>query len=92
MTPTSPRVSWFPFAVNSPTLFYATLLGSAVHLDRKQPLGDQRKLLWYKVKTMRLANEKLQNPSDGASDQMILVALILLFFNVSCISPRAVSC
>ena len=80
MTLTSPRVSWFPFAVNSPTLFYATLLCSAVHLDRIQPLGDQRKLLWYKVKTMQLANEQLQNLSDGTSDQMVLVALILFVF------------
>ena len=86
MTPTSPRVSWFPFAINNPTLFYATLLGSAVHLDRKQPFGDQRKLLWYKVKTMHLANNNLAVPSMGASDQMILVALILLYFNVSDIS------
>jgi len=31
---------------------------------------------------MQLANERLQNPLDGASDQMILVALILLYFNV----------
>ena len=64
-------------------LFYATLLGAAVHLDRKQPVGDQRKLLWYKVQTIRLANEKLNQPSEAASDQMILVALILLYFNVS---------
>ena len=64
-------------------LFYATLLGAAVHLDRRQPFGDQRKLLWYKVRTMRLANENLNEPSEGASDQMILVALILLYFNVS---------
>ena len=83
MTATSPRVSWFPFALNNPTLFYATLLGAAVHLDRKQPVGDQRKLLWYKVQTMRLANEKMNEPTEAASDQMILVALILLFFNVS---------
>lgn len=32
---------------------------------------------------MRLANEKLSILSEGASDQMILVALILLYFNVS---------
>ena len=83
MTPTSPRVSWFPFTLNNPTLFYATLLSAAVHLDRRQPLGDQRTLLWYKVRTMRLANENLSVPSEGASDQMILVALILLYFDVS---------
>jgi len=32
---------------------------------------------------MRLANETLSNPSEGAADQMIIVALILLYFNVS---------
>jgi hypothetical protein len=73
--------------MNNPMLFYATLLGAAVHLDRKKPVGDQRKLLWYKVQTMRLANEKLNQLSEAASDQMILVALILLYFNVSRTSP-----
>lgn len=71
--------------MNNPTLFYATLLGAAVHLDRRQPLGDQRNLLWYEVRTLKLANEDLKNISDGASDQIILVALILLYFNVSSI-------
>jgi hypothetical protein len=61
----------------------ATLLSAVVHLDRIQPFRDQRKLLWYKVETMRLANETLSNPLEGSSDQMILVALILLYFNVS---------
>src|SRR3954451_19692173 len=82
LTPSSPRVSWLPFAVNHRVLFMATMLSAAVHLNRVQPLGDQRKLLWYKVETMRLANETLSIPSESASDQMILVALILLYFNV----------
>jgi len=83
LTPSSPRVSWLPFALNHAPLFYATCLAAVVHLDRVKPLGDQRKLLWYKVETMRLANEKMSIPSEGASDQMIMVALILLYFNVS---------
>lgn len=82
LTPTSPRVSWLPFALHHKVLFMATLLSAVVHLDRFQPLGDQRKLLWYKIETMRLANETLNDPTEGASDQMILVALILLYFNV----------
>lgn len=65
------------------TLYYATLMGAAVHLNRMQPLRDRRKLLWYKVQTMQLANETLKVPAEGASDQMILVALILLYYNVS---------
>ena len=82
LTPTSPRVSWLPFALSHPPLFYATLLSAAVHLDRVQPLKDQRKLLWYKVETIRLTNERLSVLSEAATDQMILVALILLYFNV----------
>jgi hypothetical protein len=61
----------------------ATLLSAAVHLDRLQPIGDQRKILWYKVETMRLANKTLTDPAEGASDPMIIVALVLLYFNVS---------
>ena len=52
-------------------LFYATLLGAAVHLDCKQSVGAQRKLLWYKVQPMQLANEKLNQPSEAASDQIL---------------------
>jgi hypothetical protein len=82
LTATSPRVSWLPFALSHPPLFFATLLSAAVHLDRVQPFRDQRKLLWYKVETMRLTNESLSIPSEAASDPIILVALILLYFNV----------
>jgi hypothetical protein len=64
-------------------LYYATLLCAAVHLDRMMPFGDLSKLLWYKAETLRLTNEKLNTPSEGATDEMILVALILLYFNVS---------
>lgn len=32
---------------------------------------------------MRLANESMKDPSEGSRDEMILVALILLYFNVS---------
>jgi len=60
----------------------ATLLTAVVHRNRIQPFEDQRALLWYKVETIRLANETLNLPTEGASDQMILVALILLYFNV----------
>ncbi|KIN00361.1 hypothetical protein OIDMADRAFT_88650, partial [Oidiodendron maius Zn] len=81
LTPISPRVSWFAYALNHMPLFYATLLSAAVHLDRMKSFGDLSKLLWYKAETLRLTNEKIQDPSEAASDQMILVALILLFFN-----------
>lgn len=64
-------------------LLYATLLSAAVHLDRMQSFGDISKLLWYKAETLRLANERLKIPGEGATDEMILVALILLYFNVS---------
>jgi hypothetical protein len=83
LTPISPRVSWFSYSLNHMPLFYATLLSAAVHLDRMRPFGDLSKLLWYKAETLRLTNERLKTPSEGATDQMILVALILLYFNVS---------
>lgn len=61
----------------------ATLLSAVVHLDRFRSVGDQRRILWYKVETMKLANETLTDPAEAASDCMIVVALILLYFNVS---------
>lgn len=44
---------------------------------------DKQILLWYKVETMRLANETLNIPDEGVADQMLIVVLILLYFNVS---------
>ncbi|KAF7922680.1 uncharacterized protein EAE98_006736 [Botrytis deweyae] len=76
-----PAFSWLPFALQHPPLFYATLLGAAVHLDRKRPI-DKRSLVWYKIETMRLANETMNVPHEAATDQMLLVVLILLYFNV----------
>ncbi|TGO65914.1 hypothetical protein BELL_0993g00020 [Botrytis elliptica] len=67
-----PAFSWLPFALQHPPLFYATLLGAAVHLDRKRPI-DKRSLVWYKIETMRLANETMNVPHEAATDQMLLV-------------------
>lgn len=83
LTELSPRISWLPFALDHKPLFYATLLTAAVHLNRRRPLSDPSALLWFKVRTMRLANERMSDPLEGASDQMMMVALILLYFNVS---------
>ncbi|TGO24073.1 hypothetical protein BPAE_0113g00300 [Botrytis paeoniae] len=77
-----PAFSWLPFALQHPPLFYATLLGAAVHLDRKRPI-NKRSLVWYKIETMRLANETMNVPHEAATDQMLLVVLILLYFNAS---------
>ncbi|PQE26321.1 Fungal transcriptional regulatory protein [Rutstroemia sp. NJR-2017a BBW] len=78
--PNAPAYSWLPFALHHPPLFYATLLSAAVHLDRIQPM-DKQILLWYKVETIRLANEKLNIPDEGVADQMLIVVLVLLYFN-----------
>lgn len=77
-----PAFSWLPFALQHPPLFYATLLGAAVHLDRKRPI-NKRSLVWYKIETMRLANKTMNVPHEAATDQMLLVVLILLYFNAS---------
>jgi len=47
-----------------------------------QPIRDNRALLWYKSQTIRLLNERLDNPSEAATEEMILTVLILLHFNV----------
>ncbi|KAM3074622.1 hypothetical protein ACMFMG_008050 [Clarireedia jacksonii] len=78
--PNTPAYSWLPFALHHPPLFYALLLSAVVHLDRIQPM-DKQILLWYKIETMRLANERLNIPDEGIADQMLIVVLILLYFN-----------
>jgi len=83
LTETSPRMSWLPYAVNHTPLFYATLLTAAVHLNRRQPLKDPSVLLRLKVQTITLANKSMDIPSEAVSDQMMMVAMVLLYFNVS---------
>jgi hypothetical protein len=78
-----PRIAWLPFALVHQPFFYATLLTAAVHLNRKRRFRDPAALLWFKAETVRAANEKMNDPVEAASDEMIMVALILLVFNVS---------
>jgi hypothetical protein len=83
LTTATPRLAWLPFALQHTPFFHATLLAAAVHLNRRRPLRDKSALIWFKVQTIRYANEKMNlPPSEGASDEMIMVALILLYFNV----------
>lgn len=77
------RIAWLPFALEHKPFFYATLLTAAVHLNRKRRFRDHSALLWFKTETIRSANEKMNNPAEASSDEMIMVALILLVFNVS---------
>ncbi|KAE9371382.1 hypothetical protein N431DRAFT_558921 [Stipitochalara longipes BDJ] len=77
-----PRIAWLPFALEHKPFFYATLLTAAVHLNRKRRFRDPAALLWFKAETIRAANEKMNDPAEAASDEMIMVALILLVFNV----------
>jgi hypothetical protein len=78
-----PRIAWLPFALEHKPFFYATLLTAAVHLNRKRRFRDPAALLWFKAETIRAANEKMNDPAEAASDEMIMVAMILLVFNVS---------
>jgi hypothetical protein len=83
LTATTPRLAWLPFALQHTPFFHATLLAAAVHLNRRRPLRDKSALLWFKVQTIRYANERMNlPPSEAASDEMIMVALVLLYFNV----------
>lgn len=80
---TEPRIAWLPFALEHKPFFYATLLMAAVHLNRKRRFRDPAVLLWFKAETIRAANENMNDPAEAASDEMIMIALILLVFNVS---------
>jgi hypothetical protein len=83
LTTATPRLAWLPFALEHTPFFHATLLAAAVHLNRRRPLRDKSALIWFKVQTIRYANERMNlPPSEAASDEMIMVALVLLYFNV----------
>lgn len=79
----APKIAWLGFAVKHTAFYYATLLTAAVHLNRRRKLKDPAALIWYKVHTIQLANEKMRVAEEAASDEMIMTALILLYFNVS---------
>ncbi|KAE8448639.1 hypothetical protein EG329_009064 [Mollisiaceae sp. DMI_Dod_QoI] len=78
----APKIAWLGFAVEHIAFYYATLLTAAVHLNRRRKLKDPAALIWYKVHTIQLANEKMNVGEEAASDEMIMTALILLYFNV----------
>jgi hypothetical protein len=83
LTTATPRLAWLPFALEHTAFFYATLLTAAVHLNRRRPMRDKSALIWFKVQTIKYANERMNlPPSEAASDEMIMVALVLLYFNV----------
>ncbi len=78
-----PRIAWLPFVLEHKPFFYATLLTAAVHLNRKRRFRDLGALICFKAETVRAANDKMNDPGEAAIDEMIMVALILLVFNVS---------
>lgn len=82
-SPDAPRLAWLPFAMQHKPLFYATMLTAVVHLNRRRPLKDPSAMIWFKVQTIKLANEKMNDPVEGCTDEMIVVALVLCYFNVS---------
>jgi len=44
-------------------------------------------MIWFKVQTIKYANENMNITEKATTDEMIMVALILLYFNASYI-PR----
>ncbi|KUJ16289.1 uncharacterized protein LY89DRAFT_617425 [Mollisia scopiformis] len=77
-----PKIAWLGYAVEHTAFYYATLLTAAVHLNRRRKLKDPGALIWYKVHTIQLANEKMNVAEEAASDEMIMTALVLCYFNV----------
>ncbi|PVH82202.1 hypothetical protein DL98DRAFT_570745 [Cadophora sp. DSE1049] len=82
LSPDGPRIAWLPFALEHTAFFYATLLTAAVHLNRRRKIRDPSALYWFKVQTIKHANENMNIPEKAATDEMIMVALILLYFNI----------
>lgn len=81
-------MAWLQFAIEHTAFFYATLLTAAVHLNRRRKIRDSSALYWFKVQTIKYANLNMDVPGEAATDEMIMVALILLYFNVSDCSPE----
>ncbi|KAK0119672.1 hypothetical protein ONS95_011109 [Cadophora gregata] len=77
-----PRIAWLPYALEHTAFFYATLLTAAVHLNRRRKIRDPSALYWFKVQTIKHANENMKIPETAATDEMVMVALILLYFNI----------
>lgn len=88
LSPDGPRIAWLPYALEHTAFFYATLLTAAVHLNRRRKLRDLSALYWFKVQTIKYANENMNIPDKVATDEMVMVALILLYFNVSARRPK----
>ena len=79
-----PSESWLQYAFNHPPLFLATLFVSAVYTHRRENILDDAALYFYRLQTIKLANEVLWTGTEDekTSDEMIMVAVILLYFTV----------
>jgi hypothetical protein len=77
--PQTPRICWLPDAVHHPALLYATFLAAAVQMNRMFDNKYMNLALWLKIETLRLLNECI----NSASDEAVMVAIVVLFFTVS---------
>ena len=81
--PVNTKSKWLNYALSDPALFQATLLISAVHLALLHGgiLGEE--VFYHKGETIRLVNNRLRDPEQGATDGTIGAVACLTIIEVS---------
>lgn len=68
---------WLTTAMTNPALFNATLFVSAVHLDGLHGCRESSESLYYKLETIRVLNDALEDPKLAVADETIAAVLLL---------------
>jgi hypothetical protein len=61
----------------NPALFNATLFVSSVHLDGLHGHRESSESLYYKLETIRVLNEAIEDPNLAVADETIAAVLLM---------------
>ncbi len=74
---------WISAAIASPSLFNLTLFTCAVHEAGLRGKKESSESIYYKVETIRILNECLDDPQLALADETLAAVLLLTHIVVS---------
>lgn len=81
-----PRKEWFPFAVQDPTLFQATLFVAAANYDTLNGRKLEALFLHHRGALIRTISSRIENPETATTDSTIGAVTLLMMVDVrSCL-------
>ncbi|KAL5315974.1 hypothetical protein ACEPPN_016848 [Leptodophora sp. 'Broadleaf-Isolate-01'] len=80
LIPVDPKNKWFNYAITDPALFHGIMLHTAMHHRLVHGENDEAEQLQFKGNTIKMVEERLEDPVLSRSDDTIgaVVCLVLL--------------